>query len=178
MSNGRFSIGVLSGDSLTLEPIQPSHWEGLYAAAADPGIWAQHPASDRYQEAVFRQYFDDALASGLAFAVVHTASGEIIGSSRYAIGDTSDDEIEIGWTFLARAFWGGVTNRELKHLMVHHAFECFETVVFWIGESNRRSRRAVEKLGASLRPGSQVRGGSVHVVYALSKADWQQSGTT
>ncbi|MEM8684627.1 MAG: N-acetyltransferase, partial [Pseudomonadota bacterium] len=50
----------LSGEQLDIRPLAETDWEALYAAASDPAIWAQHPASDRYLESVFRQYFDDA----------------------------------------------------------------------------------------------------------------------
>ena len=165
-------IRSLVGTRLRLDPIEPVHWAALYKAAADPELWAQHPASDRYREPVFRQFFDDALASGSAFVIVDRSTDEIIGSSRYANHDTERGEVEIGWTFLSRAYWGGDTNRELKRLMLDHAFDFVDTVVFWIGESNLRSRRAVEKLGAKQRGGVIERGGSPHVVYELGRAGW------
>ena len=57
--------------------------------------------------------------------------------------------LEIGWTFLAKAFWGGSYNRELKSLMIGHAFRFVDRVVFVAGEGNLRSQRALEKIGAS-----------------------------
>ncbi len=56
--------------------------------------------------------------------------------------------MEIGWTFLARKYWGGLYNRELKDLMLAHAFRFVETVVFYVGENNIRSQKATEKIGA------------------------------
>jgi RimJ/RimL family protein N-acetyltransferase len=54
----------------------------------------------------------------------------------------------VGWTFLERQFWGGIYNRELKKLMLDHAFRFFERVVFVVGEKNLRSQKALEKIGA------------------------------
>ena len=162
----------LVGERLELRPVRHSDWSALYAAASDREIWAQHPASDRYREPVFREFFDEALASGSAFVVIDRATGDIIGSSRYANHDIEKSEIEIGWTFLSRDYWGGEANREMKRLMLEHAFRFVDTVVFWIGDSNLRSRRAIEKLGASLRDDGIVRGGLPHVVYKLGKTDW------
>lgn len=147
----------------------------MYAAACDPKIWEQHPASDRYMEAVFRQYFDDALGCGSAFAFVERNSGKIIGSSRYFGFDPVRSEIEIGWTFLSREFWGGSINSEIKQLMLEHAFRFVDTVVFWVGEENIRSRRAMEKIGGVLREGVCRRDSSrdYHdVVYEIRKDDW------
>jgi hypothetical protein len=49
-------------------------------------------------------------------------------------------EVEIGWTFPVRSHWGGATNREVKRLMLDHAFTFVETVIFWVGEATGCSR--------------------------------------
>jgi N-acetyltransferase len=118
------------------------------AAAADPLLWEQHPERERWREDVFRAYFDDHLASGGALAVVERATGKLIGATRYDNYDPEASEVEIGWTFLARPYWGGVYNADLKRVMLEHAFQSVETVVFLVDGDNLRSRRAVEKLGA------------------------------
>ena len=89
-------------------------FDPLFAAASDPLIWIQHPESDRYKREIFQTYFDSAMESKGAFAIIESNSDRIIGSSRYCNLTPSGDEIEIGWTFLERAFWGGSYNRELK----------------------------------------------------------------
>ena len=103
-------------------------------------------------------------------------SGRIVGSSRYHGADFAASEIEIGWTFLARAFWGGAVNREVKQLMLDHAFRWFETVLFWIGEENQRSRRAIEKIGGRRRDGVVNRAAGPHVVYEIQKVNWVPAG--
>jgi N-acetyltransferase len=154
---------TLTGDLLELRPLREDDWDALYAVARDPLIWEQHPASDRWQEPVFRAFFRDALASGGALVAVDRATGEVIGSSRYHGFD--GQQVEIGWTFLARSRWGGRWNGEMKRLMLEHAFAFVPRVIFVIGANNRRSRRAVEKLGAALaesRPDGKV-------VYAIRR---------
>ena len=89
-----------------------------------------------------------AIESRGAFAVVERRSGRIIGSSRYCNLNPAEREVEIGWTFLEKAYWGGAYNRELKTLMLDHAFRFAERVVFVVGEHNVRSRKALEKIGA------------------------------
>lgn len=163
---------TLIGPRIIVRPIAPTDWDAMFAAAADPKIWEQHPAPDRYKEADFREYFDGALASGAAFAFVDEQSGKVIGSSRYHEYDPVAREIEIGWTFLSRNYWGGSYNLEIKRLMLDHAFKFLDTVVFWVGESNYRSRRAVEKIGGVLRDENQFRdggGGRPYVVYEIRK---------
>ena len=138
---------TLSGELIEVRPLHADDWENLFAVASDPLIWEQHPARDRYEEAVFREFFREALATGSAFVVIERKTGEIIGSSRYFAFDPEQRSIEIGWTFLARAFWGGEYNGELKRLMLDHAFRFVDTVVFVIGVNNLRSQRALEKIG-------------------------------
>ena len=146
---------VLRGALLWLRPLRPDDWDALYAVASDPLIWEQHPASDRYQEDVFRAFFQQALDSGGAFVVLEAQTDRIIGSSRFHGYDEAKGEIEIGWTFLARAYWGGVHNRELKQLMLRHALGFVTRVIFFVGPGNRRSQRALEKIGA-VRAGSRI----------------------
>jgi RimJ/RimL family protein N-acetyltransferase len=163
---------TLTGPTLTLSPTTQDDWAELFAVAADPLVWEVHPAPDRWQEDVFRRFFSEGLASGGMLTVRHTASGSAIGSSRYSTEFVEDGEVEIGWTFLSRAHWGGSTNREMKHLMLTHAFDAFGTVIFYVGENNGRSRRAVEKIGSQLidRPAHDSRPG--HVIYAMRRDDF------
>lgn len=138
---------TLTGARLELRPLRPEDFDELYAVASDPEIWALHPVRDRYKDGVFRSFFREALDSGGAFVVIDRASGRIIGSSRYFGFSEERSEVEIGWTFLATAYWGGVYNRDMKELMLRHAFRFVNTVVFLVGPQNWRSQRAMEKIG-------------------------------
>lgn len=131
-----------------VRPLLAEDFDELYAVAADPLLWEQHPERERWREDVFRAYFDDHLASRGALAVVDRTRGELIGVSRYDNYDVDASEVEVGWTFLARPYWGGAYNADLKRVMLEHAFQSVERVVFLVDARNRRSRRAVEKLGA------------------------------
>jgi len=141
---------TLTGELVELRPLRPDDWADLYAVASDPLIWEQHPQPDRYTEPVFREFFREALESGGAFLVTDARDGRAIGSSRYFGYDEARSEVEIGWSFLARSHWGGTYNREMKTLMLQHAFTFVRNVVFLIGPENMRSRRAIEKIGAVL----------------------------
>ena len=159
---------MLQGALVKLRPLRPEDFPSLYAAASDPLMWAQHPDRDRYKEEVFREFFRDALESGGALLAVDTATDRVIGSSRFHGYHSEKREVEIGWTFLARSHWGGRYNREMKHLMLRHAFRFVDTVVFLIGPDNVRSQRAVENIGA-VRIGSRINGqGRVSVVYKIT----------
>jgi len=162
---------TLIGDLIELRPLRPEDFDELYRAASDPLIWEQHPEPTRHERDVFQRYFDSAIDSKGAFAIIDRKSNRIIGSTRY--WNLEQHEVEIGWTFLERAYWGGEYNREMKRLMIEHAFRFVERVVFVIGENNVRSQKAVEKIGATfLRCADRTTAdGTVrrNVVYALTR---------
>jgi len=139
----------LKGELLELRPLAPNDWDELFAVAADPLIWEQHPEPDRYREDVFRVFFKDALECRGAFVIIDRKTQQIIGSTRFYGYDPEKSEIEIGWTFLARKYWGGRYNAEMKRLLLNHAFKFVESVVFLVGENNVRSQKAMEKVGAA-----------------------------
>jgi RimJ/RimL family protein N-acetyltransferase len=148
---------TLSGELIALRPLAPADFEALLAAASDPLIWEQHPEPDRYKPDVFQRYFDGAIDSKGAFAIIDRASGRVIGTSRYCNLEPVKREVEIGWTFLERGFWGGRYNGELKSLMLAHALRFVERVVFVVGENNIRSQKALEKIGARFLERSEAR---------------------
>src|SRR6187455_2341328 len=88
------------------------------------------------------------MESGGAFVIIDRKRRRLIGSTRFYGYNAEKSEIEIGWTFLARKYWGGRYNAEMKRLLLTHAFKFVENVVFFVGEENVRSRRAMEKVGA------------------------------
>ena len=163
---------------MIVRPIATTDWVGMFAAAADPRIWEQHPDYNRYTEQEFRLFFDDAVESAAAFAIIDRQNDNIIGSSRYHGHDPIARMIEIGWTFLTRDYWGGSYNSEIKRLMIEHALSFVDTVVFWVDESNLRSRRAMEKIGGTLRHGIHFKEGSgdrPYVVYETRKDRYRVS---
>jgi N-acetyltransferase len=164
---------TLHGQLIDVRPLQPGDFESLFAAASDPLIWEQHPERDRYKREVFRKFFDSGIECKGAFAVMDRKSGRVIGSSRYCHLDPAKREVEIGWTFLERAYWGGTYNAELKKLMINHAFQFLDRVVFVVGANNMRSQKALHKIGARMIGKKEVQGtnGSFipSIVFGLSK---------
>ena len=166
---------VLKGELVELRPLRADDYEALYAVASDPGIWEQHPAVDRYQEAVFREFFQEALACGGTLVAVDAEDGRVIGSSRFHDYDAGRREVEIGWTFLARSHWGGRYNGEMKRLMCEHAFAFVDSVVLLIGMENTRSQRAAERLGATRAGTRPDAGGRRSWVYHIARRTWPRT---
>jgi len=159
---------ILKGDLLQLRPIRSEDFADLYAVASDPLIWEQHPIKDRYKRDVFSGFFRESLQSGGALIAIDCNGGKVIGSSRFHGFDESKSEIEIGWSFLARTHWGGVYNREMKRLMLRHAFKFVKRVVFLVGAQNLRSQQAMEKIGG-VRVGARPdANGQMSLVYQIT----------
>ncbi len=166
---------VLKGELVELRPLRSEDYDALYSVAADPLIWEQHPAKNRHEDTVFQDFFSKALASGGALVAIDAETQRVIGSSRFHGYSEERNEVEIGWTFLARSHWGGRYNGEMKQLMLRHAFRCVSTVVFIIGPRNLRSQRSVEKIGG-VRVGSRPSGdGQDNFVFQLTAAAFAQS---
>jgi RimJ/RimL family protein N-acetyltransferase len=167
---------VLEGRLVRLRPLRHDDWDALFAAASDPLIWELHPDSDRYKEDVFRRYFDGAIDSRGAFAVLDAKTDAVIGSSRYHGYDEATSEVEIGWTFLARSHWGGAANAEMKDLMLRHAFRFVRNVIFRVGPQNWRSQRAVEKIGGRRIGTALDDTGRESVVFRITAEEFRSRG--
>lgn len=137
----------LRGRLVALRPLGEADLEPLWEVARDPLLWAQHPDQTRHERRGFERFFAAALAGG-ALAVLDAASGRMIGSTRYYEWDPARREVAIGYTFLARSHWGGAVNAEMKRLLIQHAATHVDVIWFHVGKHNRRSCRAMEKIGA------------------------------
>jgi len=167
---------TLETGRIRIRPLRATDFDALCAVASDPLIWEQHPVRDRHERPGFTRFFDDSMASRGALVVIDKSMGRIIGSSRFRIADPASNRAEIGWSYLARSHWGGVWNREVKHLLLAHAFGFVDTVFFRVGQGNTRSRLAMEKIGGRLTDQTETIPGPdgtplVHVVFEISKAD-------
>lgn len=162
---------ILSGSLIQLRPLSEENFAELYECASDPKIWEQHPQRNRYEKSIFQKFFDGALESRGAFVVVDLATGKIIGSSRYYNLNAQNRQVTVGYTFLKTEYWGGRFNREMKTLMLNHAFRFVDSVLFEIGTDNRRSRKAIEKIGARLLR-TETLDNNPHVVYGINRQEF------
>ncbi|MDC7998939.1 GNAT family N-acetyltransferase [Gilvibacter sediminis] len=137
---------TLADELVEIRPLLAKDREALYFVAKDPNIWEQHPV-DRYKRELFDMFFDESLKSGGCLVILDKKTQQIIGSSRYKLLADFPHGIEIGWSFLARTYWGGLYNGAIKRLLMDYALLHFEHVVYFIDSKNIRSQKAVEKIG-------------------------------
>lgn len=156
----------LAGELIKLVPLGRQHVPGLLAAARlDPSLyrWTFAPQD----EAGMGEYVETALAAQRAgtavpFAIVNTADGIVIGSSRFfnlefwawpkdhaRFGREVPDACEIGYTWYAATAIRTGANTEAKYLMLAHAFEEWKVprVCLHTDARNERSRAAIERIG-------------------------------
>src|SRR5215470_15379364 len=107
------------------------------------------------------------------FAMIVRKAGSIMRSSRYYGCKPERREVMVGFTFLARTFWGGAYNGELKSLMLDYAFRFVDRVLFQVGENNLRSQKALQKIGARFLEKTELLGPDGSrvpcVVYAIER---------
>jgi RimJ/RimL family protein N-acetyltransferase len=157
----------LEGRHVRLEILEPSHSDGLAAAAAaDPSLYRWSPVPQGKGEA--EQYIETALnwhaaGTALPFAIVRATDDVVIGSTRFfnierwawPVGHRFEDRetpdaCEIGYTWLGASAVRTAANTEAKFLMLSHAFESWQVfrVCFHTDARNQRSQAALRRLGA------------------------------
>ncbi len=152
---GRFVEPVtLRGAHATLEPLAPSHVEGLARAAADGHLWrlwyTSVAAPDRMSEYVKGALDMRELHGAMPFVVVDNASGDVVGCTRYFAVDAANRRLEIGYTWYAKRVQRSPVNTECKLMLLTHAFETLQCVAveFRTHWFNHASRAAIARLGA------------------------------
>src|ERR1700738_2727532 len=88
---------TLIGPTVIVRPLAAADWPELFAAGSDPEIGKVHPRSNRYTEPAFREYFDSAVASKMAFVFVDRSTQKLIGSRRHYGYEPEGSEGELGW---------------------------------------------------------------------------------
>jgi RimJ/RimL family protein N-acetyltransferase len=128
--------------------------DGLCAVGLDPDLWRWIPYQVR-DSGDMRRYVETALDEqrrgvSLPFATLLKANGQVIGSTRYGNVSLENHRVEIGWTWIGRAWQRSAVNTEAKYLMLRHAFETLgcKRVELKTDALNERSRNAILRIGA------------------------------
>ena len=147
----------LEGQVIRLDPLTVAHVPVLTAiATAYPEVWRwQATAPPALTLEGFSSYVATALAerdagTAMPYVVIVRATGEVIGSTRFANRVREHQRVEIGWTWIGTPWHRTGINPEMKYLMLRHAFEVwhYNRVELKTDALNVQSRGAMEKLGA------------------------------
>lgn len=177
---------TLSAPGVRLEPMAPSHVSALEEAARDGELWNLRVTSVPAPGET-AAYVEQALSGRdkghmLPFVVVDTASGRVIGSTRYHDIVVPIERVEIGYTWYGKSWQRTHVNTTCKLLLMTHAFETLGAkLVGWRTDNyNFASQRAIERLGARkdgvLRHHAPRRDGTVRdtVMYSLTVGEWPE----
>jgi RimJ/RimL family protein N-acetyltransferase len=145
---------VLEGSHVRLEPLTLAHHAGLSEVGLDEELWRWIPVPVR-TPAEMAAYIETALkeqanGASLPFVQIEKATGRPIGSTRYGNIERTHRRVEIGWTWIGRAWQRTAVNTEAKYLLLRHAFEtlgCLR-VELKTDSLNQRSRNAILRIGA------------------------------
>lgn len=184
-----YTLPVLSGRLVRLEPLAVEHAAG-YLAAAHAGDGAEDvfrwlsigtPAqlSDA-QRQIAAALAARARGERLPYAQVDATTSEVIGTTSFYEVAPAVRALAIGHTWLGRPWWRTGHNTESKLLLLTHAFDTLGAArVFWHTDiNNTRSQAAIARLGAAkegvlrkhrIRPDGSWRD---TVLYAMTDEDW------
>ncbi|MDB5250902.1 MAG: family N-acetyltransferase [Flaviaesturariibacter sp.] len=178
---------LLSGSFVTLDILKPEDLPALRLLARDGRIWEYTKTlliNDTYDEQ-FDSYAAAALdprntGGQVSFVMRETATGELMGMTRYYRLEPAHKRVSIGYTWYAPTWWGRVHNKECKLLLLQYAFETlgFQRVEFEVAHQNLRSQKAVAKIGgvkeAVLRKHGLHADGTVRdtVVFSVIDDEW------
>lgn len=145
---------TLAGEHVQLEPMLEAHHAALAEVGLDEDLWKWIPVPVRTAEEM-KAYVDAALAeqargTSLPFTIVERATGNVIGSTRYANIERTHRRVEIGWTWVARQWQRTAVNTECKYMLLKHAFETLGCIRVELKTDslNERSRAAILRIGA------------------------------
>jgi N-acetyltransferase len=145
---------ALEGRHVRLEPLGVAHGDQLAEVGLQEELWRWIPVPVETPEDM-RSYVQTALNEqergvSLPFAIVEKTSGRAVGSTRYGNIDRVHRRLEIGWTWVARAWQRTPVNTEAKYLLLRHAFETLGCIRVELKTDslNEKSRAAILRIGA------------------------------
>ena len=186
MSWAKIAATSLENEHVLLRPVRPQDRDSLHAIAMDPAIW-RYFVNKVQTDADFDIFFDSGitdLAAGrrVPYHITDKRTGAAAGSMSFGNMSEPDGRLEIGWSWLGRAFHGTGVNRWSKFLMLQHAFEqmAVERVEFKTDQLNTQARHALCNIGATeegvLRSFNPMPDGRRRdaVYYSVLRAEWPQ----
>ncbi len=178
------SAPTLVGDRVTLEPLRLDHADELALAVQDGRLhelwYSRVPAPETMHDDVATRLAQHAAGRVVPWTVRRNADGAALGVTTFLNIREDHRRLEIGSTWIAASAQGTGVNTEAKLLQLTHAFETLGCIAveFRTHWHNRRSRRAIEAIGAKqdgvLRNHDLWRDGTVRdvVVFSVLDREW------
>ena len=176
----------LQGKKVVLLPLEEQHIPVLLSLSQEKRIWKHYPfdGSDPkiLTESLYNSFLEREKGTQYPFVILLKESSKIIGSTRFLDMQLEHRKLEIGWTWLFPDYWGTQLNTECKLLLLTCCFEEMKAtrVQLKTDEHNIRSRRAIEKIGATFEGifrHDMVRQNSTHrnsAYYSIIEPEWAE----
>ena len=146
---------ILQGKHVRLEPMTEKHVPALAEIGVGQSFWdfmvyGEIKTVDDMSSWVLDILSRAEKGTDLPFVVIHLASGQVAGATRYLNIIPNDRGLEIGGTWYGPEFQRTVVNTECKYLLLQHAFEKLGCIRVQLKTDlrNERSQRAIERIGA------------------------------
>ena len=146
---------ILHGKYVRLEPMNEAHTPALAEIGIGRSFWdfmvyGEIKTVDDMSNWVLDILSRAEKGTDLPFAVIHLASGQVAGATRYLNIIPNDRGLEIGGTWYGPEFQRTVVNTECKYLLLQHAFEKLGCIRVQLKTDlrNERSQKAIERIGA------------------------------
>jgi RimJ/RimL family protein N-acetyltransferase len=147
---------TLENDRVKLALLDLSNYKHLVEIASQENL-IQYSPSDISSPEKLKEYVQVAvdgyyLKTIIPFIIYDKQAQAYAGSTRFGLINWKNKVLHIGWTWIGKQFQSTGLNKHMKFLMLQYAFEtlAFDKVEFRIDERNIASRKAVEKIGATL----------------------------
>lgn len=176
----------LEDNLIILEPLTADHIKAMRLLSNEPDIWTWYTEDltnpDDLEKWMTSRLEESKHGEKMSYAVILKESGKVIGASSFGHIDWTEKCIEIGWTWLGKEYIGAGINKHMKFLMLKHAFETMgiQRLELRTDETNARSRRAMEKIGAKydgvLRYHRSTQGNRRRntVIYSIIEPEWPE----
>lgn len=138
---------TLENSMVQLRALSPGDYEALFEVASEPKLWEHHPLQNGYTKTGFALFFEEAVTVG-SLLITDRKTNTVIGCTRMYGHNEQESSVVIGHTFIGSAYWGKGYNQSIKQLMLDYAFTKVKRVLFYVVQDNRRSQKALQKIGA------------------------------
>lgn len=145
---------TLTGDHVRLDPLTIGHVDALCRIGLDEDLWRWTPqkitTAEQLQEYVRTALREHDEGQSLPFVIVSRRDNAVAGCTRFGNIDLANRRVEIGWTWIGKAWQRTAVNTETKLLLFTHAFETLgcNRVELKTDALNERSRNAILRIGA------------------------------
>ncbi|GAA0881396.1 GNAT family protein [Algoriphagus jejuensis] len=141
---------ILENEKVLLRPMTREDLIDLAKISTDPQMWIYFTYDLSVPEELGKWAEPHFVQERLQFVVVDKASGRPAGATAFGNYSARDERIEIGWTWLGKAFQGTGINQAMKKLMLDYCFGelKLKRVEIKTDVLNMPARMALLKLGA------------------------------